>query len=517
QSAAVLIEQASDVENKTNVCLNEDKERGEACTKFIHSSLPHLKGSFTVDDAIDSCGFGKFQWIIAAVFALSLVASATEIMMLPILPLSLECEWGLTPFEQSLSSASVFIGWLVASPIWGIVCDKYGRRKGLLLASITGFVFGILTVFSPSFYVFLALRVAVGFAVAGLAQSVTLATEFLPTSSRAQSLTVLKCFWAFGAALEAGIALVILPSLGWRWLVGFSALPLALFGVCCWWLPESVRFDIAQGRMIEARATLDRIAELNGVSLPEGELIHQRKEETVELDQKTLREKDLEKEEKQPECSEGLLHPKHRRTSIQLWTLWILSGFLYYGLTVYTPILLETSFQNSTAIQEETRVKRSTQSTCKLLSTETYVDIVVTTMSEAPGYILATYIIDRIGRRATLAVGYGVYAASWIALLFPVPRFVQVSILFVIRSAIANSSQTAYIYTSEVYPTSLRAQGLGMAGGLCRFGAMAAPVVTQVFASINLIFPPIIFTIVGIGAAACSILFPIETKGRLMK
>ncbi len=48
------------------------------------------------------------------------------------------------------------------------------------------------------------------------------------------------------------------------------------------------------------------------------------------------------------------------------------------------------------------------------------------------------------------------------------------------RGVIAGLFQAAYVYTPEVYPTSLRSVGVGGCSALARLGAMATPYVAQV-------------------------------------
>ncbi|KAF8366184.1 hypothetical protein PRIPAC_84013 [Pristionchus pacificus] len=434
--------------------------------------------SFTVQQAIESCGFHKFQVVLCAISGLSWLAMAMEIMLLAVISPSLECEWALSSVEQALITTFVFFGWMVSSPFWG---------RGLMISSLVGFIFGILTSLSPTFYLFLAGRFGVGFAVGALAQSVTLTSEFLPSKNRARWLVVLKSFWAIGAAIEAAMAMVILPTLGWRWLVALSAVPLALFGVCSWWLPESAKFDVSRGRVVEARATLDRIARFNGRSLPEGELITETEEPSMGfLD---------------------LLKPDFRRVTIQVWTIWTLFGLLYIGLAVYTSLLLQSTrcddattihnYANSTiAFAAEKRVKRSGD--CRLLTTDNYADIILTTMSEVPGYILTAFAIDAIGRKATFAVGFGLFSVCSAVMAFCLPRFLIVTALFIGRSTIGAVWQAGYIYTGEVYPTSRRAQGLGVASSWGRVGAMSTPIITQMLASLNLIYPAVLYTAGGV-------------------
>lgn len=42
-----------------------------------------------------------------------------------------------------------------------------------------------------------------------------------------------QIFWAIGACFEVLLALAVMPTLGWRWLLGLSAVPLLIFSCCC--------------------------------------------------------------------------------------------------------------------------------------------------------------------------------------------------------------------------------------------------------------------------------------------
>jgi hypothetical protein len=42
---------------------------------------------------------------------------------------------------------------------------------------------------------------------------------------------VLQCFWALGACFEVLLALIVMPTLGWPWLLALSTIPLLAFAV----------------------------------------------------------------------------------------------------------------------------------------------------------------------------------------------------------------------------------------------------------------------------------------------
>lgn len=65
-----------------------------------------------------------------------------------------------------------------------------------------------------------------GLGLGGVPVSFTLYMEFMPTQGRGVWLIWLEAFWTLGSCLEAGLAWLVLDSLGWRWLVGLSSFPL---------------------------------------------------------------------------------------------------------------------------------------------------------------------------------------------------------------------------------------------------------------------------------------------------
>jgi MFS family permease len=161
---------------------------------------------------------------------------------------------------------------MLGSPFWGKICDHYGRRICLFLCTIFTFAFGLLSSFSPSFVYMLVFRGLVGFGIGGAPQAVTLFSEFLPLKQRAKCVTFSMMFWSIGACLEVLLAILLMPTFGWKWLLGISASPLLIFICLCFWLPESARFHVISNKSHQALKTLKRIAYDNKVDFPEGDL-----------------------------------------------------------------------------------------------------------------------------------------------------------------------------------------------------------------------------------------------------
>ena len=138
--------------------------------------------TFTVTQAVNSIGFGKFQIVLSFIVGLCWMADSMEMMILSILPLALQCEWGINNYKQALLTTVVFIGiqshpllvslihslslfpgMMISSTFWGKLSDRFGRKRALIISGIFLFFYGFLSTFSPSYGWILCLRFMVGF------------------------------------------------------------------------------------------------------------------------------------------------------------------------------------------------------------------------------------------------------------------------------------------------------------------------------------------------------------------
>uniref|UniRef100_A0A3B4FQI6 SV2 related protein b n=1 Tax=Pundamilia nyererei TaxID=303518 RepID=A0A3B4FQI6_9CICH len=332
-----------------------------------HDRCVLLTETFTVDDALEAIGFGKFQWKISFLTGLSWVADAMEMMILSILGPQLHCEWRLPSYKVALITSVVFIGMGISSPIWGNVADKYGRKVGLKVCMCWTLYYGLLSAFAPAYGWLLFLRGLVGFGIGGAPQSVTLYSEFLPMKARGICIMLIAAFWAIGAVFEVLLALMVMPDLGWRWMLGLSTVPLAIFVCFCFWLPESPRFDVLSGRREKAMATLTRIAKENGKTLPQGRLIAYNQNERGRF--------------------KDLFAPQYWKTTLLLWFIWFSNAFSYYGIILLTTELFQAG--DLCAMTQGAKIEPDCSLECRYLTSADYKDLLWTTLAEFPGKILA--------------------------------------------------------------------------------------------------------------------------------
>lgn len=183
----------------------------------------------------------------------------------------------------------------------------------------------------------------------------------------------------------------------------------------------------------------------------------------------------------------------YTKQTTMLWILWFSIVFSYYGMFLWLPsVMVLKGFS--------------------LIKSFQYV--LIMTLAQLPGYFLAAFLIERVGRKfvlITFLIGTALSAyffgnAETLPLLLTSGIFLSFFNL--------GAWGALYAYTPEHYPTEVRGTGAGLAASFGRIGGILGPLVVGYLVaaeySINLIF--LIFAIaIVIGALAVLILGE-ETK-----
>jgi len=401
--------------------------------------------TLSYNEALEKVGYGRFQRKLLAICGIGWAADAMEVLLVSFAMPAMSAEWHLSKAQSAFLQTAIFLGMILGALVWGRLADKIGRKIGFMATIAVYSLFGALSALSPSFEWFLALRFLTGFGVGGaLPVDYGMFSEYLPNENRGRRLVYLEAFWALGTLIAAGLAWLIVPNpaLGWRWLFACSALP----GFLLFWartgVPESPRFLFIKGKLAEARAILERVAAVNGTSLPEGEL-------ALASGPARSRARDL-------------LAPSLRRTTLLLWLVWFLISIGYYGTFTWLPSWFRAKGFALPAV---------------------YPNAFIMALAQVPGYFSAAWLVEKWGRRRTLGtylVLSGVFA--WLFALASTP--IEVMGAAVLLSFFALGAWGAlYAYTPEAYPTSIRATGIGTASAMTRVAGAIAPTIGAMVAT----------------------------------
>lgn len=174
------------------------------------------------------------------------------------------------PTVEGLIVAMSLIGATFITTISGAVSDWLGRRPMLIISSLFYFVSGLVMLWSPNVYVLLLARLLDGF---GVGLSVTIVpvyiSETAPSEIRGLLNTLPQFTGSVGMFLSYcmvfGMSLMNSPS--WRLMLGVLFIPSLVYLVLTvFLLPESPRWLVSKGRMLEAKHVLQRLRGMEDVS-----------------------------------------------------------------------------------------------------------------------------------------------------------------------------------------------------------------------------------------------------------
>ncbi|ADJ62850.1 MFS transporter [Herbaspirillum seropedicae] len=399
----------------------------------------------SVEQGLQAAGVGKFQYRLFVIFGLVWLADAMQVLSIGFSAPTIAKTFGLTVPQALQTGTMFFVGMLLGAFVFGRLADRIGRRPVLMGAVVIDACFGVASAFAPDFTWLLALRLLTGIGVGGtLPVDYTMMAEFLPSARRGRWLVMLESFWAIGTICLAVLALVAVSwgNDAWRVIFFVTGLPALVGVVLRFYVPESPMYLNRSGKSDAARQVLERVAKVNGSSTPIPPL--------------------------QPEVVErkpmsALFSAALRRRSLSLYLAWGLISIAYYGVFVYLPVKLGSEGFGFMRGQ---------------------IFLIFLALVQLPGYALSAYGVERWGRKPTL-VGFLVLSAVGCMLysLGKDPMLVVGSTLLLSFSLLGTWA-ALYAFTPEVYPTDLRASGMGTAGAVARFGGLFAPaIVAPVMAS----------------------------------
>ena len=195
--------------------------------------------------------------------------------------------------------------------------------------------------------------------------------------------------------------------------------------------------------------------------------------------------------------------------------MWITVAMSYYGLILINTSIMTLGKSGNVSVHSGS----DTEGKCKMLSTDDYKSLMLTTVGEMVGVPLLVILLLRVGRCRLCFLNF--FAASICFTLFLAVQPDQTRLInmitFTARMFINSQFGLLYLYTMEVYPTVIRAMAVGCASSMSRLGAMITPYLAQVLIKKTYHGTIGIYIVATAISAIFALFLPIETKGRELK
>ncbi|KAM6084841.1 solute carrier family 22 member 7 isoform 2-T2 [Theristicus caerulescens] len=320
---------------------------------------------------------------------------------------------------------------------WDLVCEQRGLNQATATFFFIGVTMGAVVFGYLSDSMLAITRTLTGVALSGVSLIVLpLGMEWVDVQHRTFSGILTSIFWSIGNMLLAMVAYLVRE---WHWLLVAVTGPCLLSIVCLWWVPESARWLIANGKVKQAHRHLLRCARMNG-----------RKD--FAFSPEALRRMATDKKPGRSYSYISLFRtPVLRKISLCSGAVWFGVAFSYYGMSM-----------NLTGF-----------------GLNMYLSQFVFGVIEIPAKMIMYVLVNRVGRRqsqawALILTGLCIGAN----VIIPKPFTSLRSVVAVMGKGFSEAAfTTVFLYTSELYPTVLRQNGMGYTSFVARLGGALAPLV----------------------------------------
>jgi putative MFS transporter len=387
---------------------------------------------------IDAIIGWKVRYWAPLVLGLIMLGDSWDSIMIAYVMPSLRQEWALSTLQVGTIISAGYAGQFFGSALLGPTAERFGRMPIFNISIVLMCILSVGCALAPGREFFLGLRFLEGVAIGGaLPVCISYVNELAPTPTRGKYFSLFQFIMVSGYSLASIASAYIIPTFGWRAMFYLGAAPILLTPLVLLTLPESPRWLAKIGRV---RAANDALARLGAAPVDES-LPHERA--ATELGRPILR----------------LLTPSYRRRTVVVATLWFFASMVSFGLATWVPSLYVDVFH--VTIEQSLRYSA--------LASAIYLFVP----------LVFAVVIDPFGRRLPAIVGAVLTCASLIGLILIDHSQTPLVVALITTGwvAAACGSIILWPYTAEIYPTDMRATGLGLSSSLARGASMLTPLV----------------------------------------
>jgi putative MFS transporter len=336
----------------------------------------------------------------------------------------------LDPVWMGLLGGASLLGLFAGSLLTGPAADRFGRRPIYAYNMAVLGALSLLQGFVRSSGELLVLRLAIGFLLGtDYVVSKALLTEFIPRRLRGRVLGSLSIAWAGGYASAYLVAFALGDSHAenWRWMLLASAIPCLLVLPLRLTMPESPLWLATHGRSVDAaRVVHDALgADIAPPAIPG----------TARVGRGRWRQ---------------LFSPTWRRRTFVACAFFTCQVIPYFALgTFVSQVMSAMKLENG------------------------HLGGVIYNLALLIGAIGGLIVVDRLTRRSFLIGSFSITATVMLILTvwFDIPAWALILLFAVFAGVLSAASNLVYVYLPELFPTDLRASGIGLAIAASRTGS----------------------------------------------
>jgi MFS transporter, putative metabolite:H+ symporter len=395
-------------------------------------------------------------------------------------------EWTLTPAEVGMIISAGYVGQLFGAVLFGSLAEKIGRLKTLFITIVLFASMDAACLLAWSGVSMMAFRFLQGVGTGGeVPVASAYVNEFIGAEKRGRFFLLYEVIFPIGLVFAGMVGFFLVPVYGWKAMFVLGLIPSVLTIPLRWFMPESPRWLASRGRIAEADAVvklLENNATRHGAVLREPVVRPVDPRATAVSDWREL--------------FRGI----YLKRTLMIWGLWMSVYMINNGLVTWLPTLYNQVFH----LPLQTSLAYGW----------------ITSGVGVVASILCALLIDKVGRKPWYATAFLVAVVplltlSWLGATSAIEVLILATATYAVLQTIAFS---LFLYSVELYPTRLRAIGTGFGSAWLRAGSSIGPIlVGSVMANLGIRYVFAAFAAVALAGGLVTLLFAIETKGRVLE
>ncbi|KAI4502390.1 hypothetical protein M0802_002302 [Mischocyttarus mexicanus] len=381
-----------------------------------------------------------------------------------------ESMWDLVCDREQLANvvqSCTMLGVLLGNFLFSSMADRIGRKKPLMIAIALQSVSGIISAYATWFELFLMFKFLSAIATGGtMLISFVLLMEIVGIEWRSAMSILFHAPFIIG---HLTTPLVSYLTHTWHKFQLAISIPAICLLSYYWIIPESPRWLLATGKPAEAEIILMKAARRNKIPF-----------ENVNraIDAHEIQKLSRKIDSTNYNVTHLFRTPNMRFKSICIFINWFFNGICFFGLAQYMGHI----------------------------DGNIYMNVTLSAALELPGTIIVLFLISRVSRLKILMGGNLLTALSLLLILVVNNPIATVYLASIGIAGTAISFPTIYLYSSEIFPTVVRNNGVGVGSVCARLGSIIAPYIATL-GKIQSWLPPVIFGLGQlIGAGLCLLL-----------
>lgn len=397
-------------------------------------------GDIDIAAIIDDHPVSSFQKWILILVGCAIVMDGFDVQAMGFVAPAIIHAWGIDRAVLGPVFAASLLGMLIGSLGFSVVADRIGRRAVLTSTTMFFSVCMFATAFAQSLPQLLTLRFITGLGLGGvMANAVALAGEYSPRRRRASLMMWVSCGFTGGALLGGAISAVLIPLGGWQAVFVFGGVvPFVVALLMMKFIPESMQFLVLSGRSLDRIGPwIRRIAPEVEITANSRYIVHETRSRGAPVAE--------------------LFRSERAGVTLLLWAVNFMNLLNLFFLANWLPtIAVDAGYSGQTAV---------------LVGTALQLGGVVGTIIMGP-------MIDRVGFYRVLVPTFFVAVLSIAAIgQRALPAATLLVAVVISGYCIVGAQPALNALAASIYPTSMRATGMGWSLGIGRAGSIVGPVV----------------------------------------